>query len=146
IRVELEASATRVAAVKMTEEQFVELKEIERQLDIAARSEDSVLSFEADTRLHNLIMVAAGNTRAHGIIRSLNGQIMRIRFLTGHRSGRIARSAMEQKEVIRALLARDAENAEKAMRAHLLNAKAQLRPLSNMENKFEEMLRNRKGD
>ncbi len=141
IRMELEAMAARVAALKMTLEQHKELKKIEKILDLAANSDNSVLSFEADTRLHDLILLAAGNSRAYTIIKSLNSQIMRIRFLTGHRPGRIATSVAEQKEVIRTLLARDPLKAERAMRVHLLNARTQLLPKSDMDSKFQEVLR-----
>lgn len=141
IRLVLETSAAKAAAIRVTPEQCEKLREIDKQLDIAAHSRNSVLSFEADSRLHSVVMEAAGNSRVHKIIKSLNSQIMRVRFLGGHRPGRIATSVVEQKLIIRTLIAHDPEKAEKAMRAHLLSAKALLLPSSEMESKFEEMLK-----
>jgi DNA-binding GntR family transcriptional regulator len=70
------------------------------------------------------------------------GQIHRIRFISGHKPGRINTTTSEQKEIIRALLNKDPAKAEEAMRIHLLNTKELLLPSSEMERKFEEFVRN----
>jgi DNA-binding GntR family transcriptional regulator len=62
---------------------------INKELAIAAKYQDSIASFETDSKLHNLILDAAGNVRAHRIINNLMGQIQRINFISGHKPVRI---------------------------------------------------------
>jgi len=142
IRISLESAAARLAASKLTSEDLAQLKEIEKQLDSAVKLEDSILSFEADSRLHKLILRAAGNVRAHRIINNLMGQILRIRFISGHKPGRIFTTVSEQKQIVKALISMDPDRAEVAMRVHLTNAMKLLLPSSDMDKKFEEFVRN----
>ena len=142
IRMALEVAAAGSAALKMNELQVAELREISRQLDLASKAQDSIVSLEADSRLHNLILTAAGNDRARRIINNLMGQIQRIRFVSGHIPGRINTTVGEQKQIIAALLKRQPEKAERAMQLHLLHTKKLLLPYSEMEEKFEEFVRN----
>lgn len=141
IRMALETAAARAAAAKLTEEQKKELKEIKKQLDSAVKLQDSVISFEADTRLHGLILQAAGNKRAHRIINNLMGQIHRIRFISGHKPGRINTTVNEHKEIVQALLDMNPEKAEEAMRKHLLSTREILLPPSDIDKKFEDFVR-----
>ena len=141
IRLALETAAARSAATKLTAEQTKELKDIRKQLDTAVKLKDSVLSFEADTRLHGLILQAAGNKRAHRIINNLMGQIHRIRFISGHKPGRIDTTVKEHKEIVQALLNGDPDGAEKAMRKHLDSTREILLPSSDIDRKFEEFVR-----
>lgn len=141
IRMALETAAARAAAAKLTEEQKKELKEIKIQLDSAVKLQDSVISFEADTRLHGLILQAAGNKRAHRIINNLMGQIHRIRFISGHKPGRINTTVNEHKEIVQALLDMNPEKAEEAMRKHLLSTREILLPPSDIDKKFEDFVR-----
>ncbi len=142
IRLSLEPAAAWAAAKKMTDSQQAELEEINRMLGSAVETQDSITSFEADSRLHDLILDAAGNTRARRIINNLMGQILRIRFISGHKPGRIDTTVAEQKELVAALLDRDPARAENLMRIHLKNAKDLLIPSTDMDRKFEEFLRN----
>lgn len=142
IRMALEIAAARSAATKITEEHLIELSDISRQLDLAVELQDSIVSFEADSRLHNLILIAAGNKRAHRIINNLMGQIQRIRFISGHKPGRIDTTVDEQKQIVKAMFSKEPDEAERAMRIHLLNTKGLLLPSSEMDKKFEEFVRN----
>ena len=141
IRLALETAAARSAATKLTAEQMKELKDIRKQLDTAVKLKDSVLSFEADTRLHGLILQAAGNKRSHRIINNLMGQIHRIRFISGHKPGRIDTTVKEHKEIIQALLNGDPDAAEETMRKHLVSTREILLPSSDIDKKFEEFVR-----
>lgn len=141
LRMSLETTAARTAATKLTAKEIAELKDIDRQLTTAAQRQDSVLSFEADERLHNLIWVVAGNMRAYKIITNLMGQIRRIRFISGHKPGRIETTVKEHKEIVKALLSANPDKAEEAMRVHLLNTKQLINPPLDIEKKFEEFVR-----
>lgn len=142
IRMALEIAAARSAANKMTDQHLAELGDIMKQLDLAVELQDSIVSFEADSRLHNLIFIAAGNNRARRIIDNLMGQIQRIRFISGHKPGRIDTTVNEQKQIVNALSNGNPDEAEKAMRIHLLNTKKLLVPSSEMDKMFEEFVRN----
>ncbi len=142
IRMWLEPAAARSAASKATEEQIAEFVTIDKQFDLAIQKQDSVLSFEADGKLHNLILIAAGNQRSRRIINNLMGQIHRIRFISGHKPGRIETTVREHKEIAEAIVKRLPEKAEEAMRVHIMNTRDLLLPSSEMEERFEALLRN----
>lgn len=142
IRMALETAAARSAASKMTEHDLMELKDIMNQLDVAVELQDSIVSFEADSRLHNLILVAAGNRRAHRIINNLMGQIHRIRFISGHKPGRMETTVSEHKQIVMALLGMDPDKAAEAMTIHIESTREILLPLSDMDKKFEDFVRN----
>jgi len=131
IRMALESAAARSAAPKINEIHVAELKEIGKLMDEGVKRQDSIASFEADTRLHTLILTAAGNGRALRIISNLMGQIHRIRFISGHKPGRIDTTVNEHKRIVQALLERNPDKAEEAMKIHLLSTKEILLPSSD---------------
>ena len=141
IRTSLEPSAARAAAVKATEEQLRVFKEIDDQLTLAVEKQDSVISFEADRRLHDFVLLAAGNERSRKIISSLMGQIYRIRFISRHKPGRIETTVAEHREIVSAILNRRPDEAEQAMRSHLANTRKLLLPSTEMEAKFDTLVR-----
>jgi DNA-binding GntR family transcriptional regulator len=141
IRISLEPAAAKAAAFKATDEQLGEFREIDRQLTIAIEKQDSVISFEADRRLHDLILITAGNERSRRIINSLMGQIYRIRFISRHKPGRIETTVAEHKTIVSAIVNKLPEEAEKAMRSHLANTWKLLLPSSDMEAQFQSLVR-----
>ncbi len=142
IRMALETAAARSAAPKLTEQHLSELNDIRSQLEAAVELQDSIVSFEADSRLHNLILVAAGNRRAHRIINNLMGQIHRIRFISGHKPGRIDTTVNEHQHIVAALLEMNPDKAAEAMRIHIESTREILLPFSDMDKKFEDFVRN----
>ena len=68
------------------------------------------------------------------------GQILRIRFISGHKPGRIIDTAKEHKKIIRAIKKRDPMDAEEKMKIHLLNTKELLLPSQDMDIKFRKVL------
>ncbi len=142
LRIWLETAAARAAASRVTEENFKQLDEIDKLLDLAVEKQDSIVSFDADGKLHDLILVTAGNVRARRIINNLLGQIHRIRFISGHKPGRINTTVAEHKQIIAALLERDPDKAAEAMRIHLVHTKELLLPSSELEDRFESFVRN----
>lgn len=142
IRMSLEPPAAMEAALKATDEHLAEFSFIDKQLDLAIEKQDSIISFEADGKLHNLILVAAGNGRSRKIINNLMGQIHRIRFISGHKPGRIETTVGEHKAIVAGIIKRQPEKAAEAMRNHLLTTRNILLPSSEMEEKFEVFIRN----
>lgn len=142
IRLSLETVAAGRAAANITSSQMAELREIARDLDKAVELQDSITSLRLDSRLHNLILETAGNSRAQKIIKNLMSQILRVRFVSAHKPGRIDSTVAEHKQIVSALLKRDPESAEEAMKAHLTVTKQLLLPSSEIDKKFEEFVRN----
>ncbi len=141
IRTWLEPAAAKSAALKATEQQLDRFHVIDAQLSLAVEKQDSILSFEADRRLHDLILVAAGNERSRRIINSLMGQIYRIRFISRHKPGRIETTVAEHKKIVSAILNRRPDEAEEAMRSHLANTRKLFLPSTEMEVQFETLVR-----
>jgi DNA-binding GntR family transcriptional regulator len=140
IRLILESTAARLAAEKISDDKLKELDQIESLMDKAVKDQDSVLSFEADEKLHDFILVNAGNMRMRKILHDLMGQILRIRFISGHKPGRIITTVDEHKKIINAIKNKDPHNAEEKMRIHLLNTKELLLPPQDMDDKFQKIL------
>ena len=139
IRYTLESFAAKCAAKKINNDEIKKLSELELQLLTAVKKNDSVLSFDADTKLHELILNIAGNKRIHKIITSLLGQIHRIRFITGHMEGRIETTVNEHLEIIKAIMKKDPDLAEKKMKEHILNTKKLLMKSSIMEEQLKNL-------
>ena len=146
IRMILESNAARAAAQCITDKQIKELEKIEENLDKAIKEEDSVLSFETDEILHDFIMVTAGNMRVRKIMYHLMGQILRIRYISGHKPGRIKTTGEEHKRIIHAIKNRDAFDAEEKMKEHILSTIELLLPSEEMDVKFRKVLEGLKYD
>ena len=140
IRMILESAAAREAAQRITDEQIKELEKLEEQLDKAIKKGDSVLSFETDERLHDFIILTAGNMRVRKVLYNLMGQILRIRYISGHKPGRIKTTGEEHKKIIRAIKKRDASDAEEKMKEHLQSTRELLLPSEEMDDKFRKLL------
>jgi len=144
IRYALEGYAAKCAAERLREHDAKTLTELEKQLVTAARTKNSVLSFECDTKLHELILNISGNNRIHSIISNLLGQIHRIRFISGHIEGRIDSVVNEHLEIIKAIKKRDPALAEEKMHIHIVNTKRLLLKPSTMEEQLLSILSNSK--
>lgn len=136
IRYLLESFAAKCTAERVDKGALKKFGEIEEQLKFALKTQDSVLSFESDTKLHELILNVAGNKRIQSIITNLLGQIHRIRFISGHLEGRIETTIKEHLEIINAIKKKNAELAEKKMQVHISNTKKLLLKSSIIEEQF----------
>ena len=140
IRMLLESAAARKAALYVTNKQIKELEKIEVQIDKAIREEDSVLSFETE-RLHDFIITTAGNIRVQKIQYNLMGQILRIRYISGHKPGRIKTTGEEHIRIIDAIKKKDANAAEEKMKEHILSTRDLLLPSKEMDITFRKVIK-----
>ena len=139
IRLALEGLAVRLAAIRVTEEDFVRFSEIDKLLDRTLQSEDVEVSFEADKRLHRLILEVANNRRVENIITNLLAQIHRMRYISGYTPGRVSQTANEHKQIIQAILAKEPHLAEERMRVHLEETKKLLLESARVEERLEKI-------
>jgi DNA-binding GntR family transcriptional regulator len=140
MRYALEGYAAQSASERATKEDLKQLTDLERQFEIALKTKNSMLSFECDTKLHELILTISGNKRIHTIISNLMGQIHRIRFISGHIEGRINTTVYEHLDIIRAIKKGDPKLAEEKMKLHILNTKNLLLQPSKMEEQLSLLL------
>ncbi|MDE3056398.1 MAG: GntR family transcriptional regulator [Bacteroidota bacterium] len=140
IRFALESFAAKLAAARATDADIKKFEEMETQFVKAMKTRNSGLSFETDTKLHDLILRIAGNKRIHSIITNLLTQIHRIRYISGHVEGRMDTTTKEHLEIIKAIKKRDAILAEEKMQMHISNTKELLLKPSKSEEEFLSLL------
>jgi DNA-binding GntR family transcriptional regulator len=93
--------------------------------------------FEADRAFHTIVVEASGHQRIRDIIGTLSDQIQRLRYLSAAQPERAARAHKEHRAVAAALLARDPEAAQAAMRVHLRHSQEVLLQLVGYQAAWE---------
>jgi DNA-binding GntR family transcriptional regulator len=93
--------------------------------------------FEIDARVHDAIAQMSCNRRLMRYLNSLRSQALAARYISSRAPGYTDGSIDEHRAVVGALLARDAANAEEAMRRHLDAARqAALRAMEEIDRKI----------
>jgi GntR family transcriptional regulator, rspAB operon transcriptional repressor len=119
IKCEIEGLIARKAALDQNEEHHLVLRDIVKQMEIASNEDDLEAWLKLDSSLHHHLYVMAQNERAERIIRNLNDQWHRLRRGFIRMQGRLDMATQEHEEVISAIIAHDADRAERAMQEHL---------------------------
>ncbi|MCO8276746.1 GntR family transcriptional regulator [Actinoplanes sp. TRM 88003] len=115
IRLALEPAAARKAALYGTDEQHAAIR---AALDAMAVADEAAF-WRADRALHDLLLRAAGNTRAAAIVAQLRSTTALLGPPTTASGRTLAEIHAEHEPVVTAVLARDGAAAEAAMRTHL---------------------------
>ncbi|WP_458040967.1 MULTISPECIES: GntR family transcriptional regulator [Bacteria] len=119
VRMGLEALCARKAAERLTDEDAVQLTALRERIRAAVAGGDLVeyarLNQEMDRRIRDI----SGHDTARQLLERLRAQSARHQFRLAFHPGRAAESAPEHVAIIDAVLARDADAAEAATRAHL---------------------------
>ena len=117
MRLQLEPYAARCAAMRMDEQMLDQVRALADRMRPGAPPPSYTHFAEADAELHDLVAAGSGNriiretlSRLH-----LHFHIFRLRF----HSNLIADAAAEHEALVAALIARDADAAEQAMRVHI---------------------------
>ncbi len=122
----LEGRCAHDAARKASDAQVRELEKVHARLEKAAASDDIDGFFEANQAFHHGLQEIAGNRWMLHVI----GDLRKVIKLSRHHSlasdGRLEQSLAEHREIVAALVARDAEAAESRMRAHIRSGRAAL--------------------
>ncbi|MGK5683321.1 GntR family transcriptional regulator [Actinoplanes sp. URMC 104] len=119
IRLALEPPAARKAALRGTPEEHAAIRDALDAMAAAAGSGDETAFWPADRALHDLLLRAAGNGRAAAIVARLRSTTALLGPPTTAGGRTLAEIHAEHEPVVAAVLARDGEAAEAAMRAHL---------------------------
>ncbi|MGG5822845.1 GntR family transcriptional regulator [Falsiroseomonas sp. HW251] len=118
IREQLECFAVRVAAELATPADLKALEGDHREAIEHIKAARLRPAYDASVRLHTRVISLAGNGRLSQIMTLLGDQVHRFGLLT-LRHGRADSALSEHGEIIAAIEARDADAAERLMRAHL---------------------------
>lgn len=129
VRIGLESLVARKAAERRTEEDAEQLRMLRERIRSAVAGGDLVeyarLNQEMDRRIRDI----SGHETARQLLERLRAQSARHQFRLAFHPGRAAESAPEHVAIIDAVLARDADAAEAATRAHLEGIVSVLRSL-----------------
>ena len=130
VREALEGMTARLAALKMPPDELTRLQDLFASVaeDSAETGED--LMEEIGDQLHQAILKSAGNGRITRVLSLINGQLDIVKMMgramvtEAPPTGRLAFE--EHSEVLRALIERNPDSSEQAMRRHLRNSKVRM--------------------
>lgn len=123
----LEGQAAKETAVKATEAELNLLDHLHHRLEKAAADRDVEQFFEINGKFHELIQEVAGNRWMNGVIADLRKVLKLHRKDSLTSTGRLQNSIVEHREILKAILKRDEQAAETAMRKHLARGLEALR-------------------
>lgn len=125
IREILECAVIRRVAAK-GEMRVAEAEAVRRRFESSEANGNKTAKspFKSGDEIHRFVFEAFGNKRLIDYYRRLQDHIerMRLYFFSQFRPERAEQSASEHLEIVNALIARDPERAENAMRTHLRNS------------------------
>ena len=101
--------------------QKAELAEIATQMEICVAGASPEHFARLNAQWHNLIMDGAGNHVIKAIVQRLNTPIHHLVFETFYRGERLRAAVQDHRLIVDAVMAGDAEAAERAMRDHVIN-------------------------
>lgn len=127
VRSVLEALIARRAAERITDDEMGPLRSDLGLLRSRLDNGDLLGASEANAAFHRRIIHIGGHSTAQRLISSLNSQMVRYQYRTILIPGRASNSFREHNAIADAILRRDGEAAEQAMRSHLSNVAEALR-------------------
>lgn len=120
-RAVLEGLAVRHTAERIDEAGVARVRRaLARHRELLERG-DLLGASDANGELHAVLVELSGQSTARRLISTLNSQTVRYQYRTILIPGRPAASLAEHEAIVDAVLARDPDAAEDAMRAHLFN-------------------------
>lgn len=139
MRALLEGYAAAEFARHASEQAIMRFGEVAKTLRAVALSGDQASVLMAKTKLYDVMLDNCGNGVVKEVLTSLYSRINLLRATSLMHPDRLPSSLREIDRVYRAFKARDAEAAEAAMRAHVVNAqKAAMRMLEQVQGRAVE--------
>jgi DNA-binding GntR family transcriptional regulator len=141
VREALECAAIEKAAGRIDVVRARELTDVLDRQRLLHRSGDEEAFFQADERMHELIMDISGHAHAWRHVEGAKAQMDRVRFLAMRIPRKQSAVIAEHAAVIDRLIARDRQGAVEAMRTHLRGIFVTLEILTAEKNNYfaEEM-------
>ena len=122
IRGALEGKAAKMAAENYTDEQLSIVREALEFQEFYLGKQDPDRIKSMDSRFHETIYKMSGSTIFYDVLMPLHKKILKYRKASVSDSSRAAASVSEHRAIYEALLARDAQLAERLISEHLDNA------------------------
>ena len=117
----LESEAAALAAQRIRQEELEALIAVHAESEAAAHSHDSKSYIECNGRFHGLIYKGARNTYIADLIRQTRGRLAFYHTSSLYQRSRVERSWVEHGNVVKAIEKGDPEEAQAAMRDHILS-------------------------
>ena len=133
VRMRLEGLAARLAAERMSDEDRARVKEIVELSEFYLKKGDDERRGELDSEFHNAIFKASGSRHLNKILSDLHKNIKAYRRLSLKNTNRAEKSIFEHREILEAILNRNADEAERLTSVHVEQA------FLNFESKINEM-------
>lgn len=130
VRMVVEGLVARRAAERVGDDQAAVLQEIGAAMRVAVAAGDVDAYGDLNVRLHQTIREIASHRMAIAIIARLHGQMIRHQFAMSRLPGRSSVSVVQHEAIIDAIVARDPDRAEAAMRAHIASVIEALRVIA----------------
>jgi len=130
VRSALEALCARKAAERLTEDDAWELREVRAGIAEAVAAGDLIGYSRLNQQMDRVLLAVSGHETAAALLERLWAQSARHQFRIAFLPGRAQRSVLEHLAIIDAVLAGDADAAERATKAHLDSVAATLRTLA----------------
>lgn len=118
----LEALAGELACSQASSQEIKDIKKISATLEDENNYDTRVDAFQADMSFHEAIVKAANNPQLAETHSKYNARLWRVRFLSSQRVDRRESTKQEHKEIVDALVSRDAKRVSGALRQHLRTA------------------------
>ena len=122
IRCRLEGLSSALAAEKMTDEELKKLTDFVELSEYYLKKEDTDNLRELDTQFHSIIYKASGNRILCRILSELHRNITRYRKISLAVPGRLPSSVSEHREILNAIIERDAKKADELTSRHVERA------------------------
>lgn len=136
MRIVLEGTSARLAARAANDAELAQLAELNEEF---AAASDERTAARLNRQFHDMLLEAARNRFLIKAVRGQQKTMMILGPTTLMQPSRVDEAAEEHRIVLRALLARDGDAAESAMRAHFNSAqKVRLRSLREMQRPVED--------
>ncbi len=123
VREQLEGFAARITAERMPEEGMKRLEEEINLLNTLASEGQLVEVVDSDIRLHKLILASTQNSRLIELLGTLDDQMHRVRARFPQSSEWLETTLAEHANIVKAIKARNGDEAERAMKTHLRSAR-----------------------
>jgi DNA-binding GntR family transcriptional regulator len=120
VRAALEGVVAREACDRLTDEDFGELRGLVDQMQLLVEYPREV--HRLGTIFHGRILEASRNRRAAQLLEQLRGHLLRYQAISTRGQTRRHDAVTEHRHILDALVLRDADAAERLMRAHVLAA------------------------
>lgn len=122
IKRKIEAEATAMAALNMSDDELSELGKVLANQERAVESGDAEAVKNLDTRFHDIIYACCGSTTYELILSPIHHKLSKYRKASLEKKDRIVNSVGEHRQVYEAMLKRDKKEVERLMLIHIERA------------------------